>query len=119
LRPLAASNVAPPFINLEKPYVYVAILITSLGFTSSDEQHIMQKTMARKRYPVFEKLLELDLDLTSCSDSSLSSVKELAPSLLPLSEVVATLSSSIMFLCCPEGKNSRELSIAFYSTSLF
>lgn len=35
-----------------------------------EEQHIIQKTMARNKYPVFEKLLEFDLDLTSLSESS-------------------------------------------------
>ena len=43
------------------------------GVTMRDEQHIMQKTIAKNRYPVFEKLLELDLDLTSLKDSILSS----------------------------------------------
>ena len=42
--------------------------------TRTDEQHIMQNTTAKKRYPVLEKLLELDLDLTNPSDSSLSSL---------------------------------------------
>jgi hypothetical protein len=43
------------------------------GLTKRDEQHIIQKTTAKKRYPVFEKLLEFDLERTSLSDSSLSS----------------------------------------------
>lgn len=45
----------------------------------------MQKTMAKNRQPVFEKELELDLDLTSLSESSLFSL---------LNEVVEMLSPS-------------------------
>lgn len=44
------------------------------GATSREEQHIMQKTIARKRYPVFEKLLEFDLDRTNLRDSRRSSL---------------------------------------------
>ena len=44
-----------------------------VGFVKNDEQHIMQKTTARNKYPVLEKLLELDLDLTSLNESILSS----------------------------------------------
>jgi|NOAtaT_7_FD_contig_81_399744_length_1468_multi_2_in_0_out_0_3 hypothetical protein len=43
------------------------------GPTRREEQHIMQKTTARKRYPVLEKLLEFDLERTSLNESILSS----------------------------------------------
>ena len=43
------------------------------GVTRSEEQHIIQNTTARKRYPVLEKLLEFDLERTSLKESILSS----------------------------------------------
>ncbi len=43
------------------------------GPTRREEQHIRQKTTARKRYPVLEKLLEFDLERTSLNESILSS----------------------------------------------
>ena len=76
--------------------------ITLLGDMRSDEQHIMQKTIARNRYPVFEKLPEFDLDLTSLKDSSLSSLI-----CLSCPDSVEMLSSRMFF----EGKiSSIELS---------
>ena len=59
---------------LEKTCVWLAIFIMFEGVTRTDEQHIIQNTTAKKRYPVLEKLLEFDLDLTNLSDSSLSSL---------------------------------------------
>jgi hypothetical protein len=69
-----------------------------------DEQHIMQKTIARNKYPVLEKELELDLDLTSLNESSL---------LLLLKEFVEMLSPSSKILdepFDPPGIISKELS---------
>lgn len=86
-----------------KPEASEANLATFVGVIRIEEQHIIQKTMARKRYPVPEKLLELDLDRTSLSDSSLSSVRAgfLAAWRLPLRVSVEMLSaSSRIFLGC-------------------
>ena len=60
----------PPLMIFEKTSVYPAILMKFEGVTRIEEQHIMQNTTARKRYPEFEKLLEFDLDLTSLKESS-------------------------------------------------
>ena len=79
--------------------------------TRKDEQHIIQKTTAKNKYPAFEKELELDLDLTSLNESSLLSL---------LKEVVEILSiSSIMLWETFElpGIISKELS-GFYCSSL-
>ena len=50
--------------------------MTLWGLTRNDEQHIIQKTMHKKRYPVCENELEFDLDLTNLKDSSLLSERE-------------------------------------------
>lgn len=68
---VTAKLVAPPEIILAKPCDWVVIFIILVGFTISEEQHIIQNTTARNRYPV---LLELDLDLISLSESILSSL---------------------------------------------
>lgn len=50
-----------------------------------DEQHIIQKTIHKKRYPVCENELEFDRDLINRNDSSLFSFD---------SELVEILSTS-------------------------
>jgi hypothetical protein len=80
-----------------------------VGVTSKDEQHIMQNTTAKNRYPLFEKLLELERDLTKRRDSSLSSDELRLKFYLRglLIEVVEKLStSSRMFLFPETGKSS-------------
>ncbi len=83
------------------------------GVTRTDEQHIMQKTTAKKRYPVLEKLLEFDLDLTNLSDSSLSSLAaerrfNWLGLLIEVVDIVST--SSKMFLPLLLGRIPRDSS---------
>lgn len=70
---LETAKFVAPLIIFENPCVYVAILIIFEGVTRREEQHIIQKTTAKKRQPVFEKLLEFDLERTSLKESILSS----------------------------------------------
>jgi hypothetical protein len=50
--------------------VVVARFKTEGGFINKDEQHIIQNTIAKNKYPEPEKLLEFDLLLTSLREFS-------------------------------------------------
>lgn len=80
----------------------------------------MQKTTAKKRYPVLEKLLELDLDLTSLKDSRRSSPEFTLKLSGLLIDVLDKLSpSSRIFLALFDGIIPRESSSGLESIRSF